>query len=269
MDKVADTVSLFVTVQLDRQLYALPAGNVVEALALPEFSRVAGQPTFVRGVAPFRDRVVPLVDLRARLGMVSAVTEVEAFCALMREREQDHRRWLQALLASIAERTAFTLVTDPHLCAFGRWYDTYRAEDPWTAVVLRRFETPHQRIHGLAAQVKELQVRGEHDAATALVKGAGARLLEEMVGLFARVQSSFREQRREVTVVLEAEGRRIGAIVDRAHSVERLSVEPAPAHARGRDLSVRALGRKRDGAVVPILEPGAILDHATAASLVA
>lgn len=35
----------------------------------------------------------------------------------MRQREQDHLRWVNELRTSIQERRPFTLTTDPHACA--------------------------------------------------------------------------------------------------------------------------------------------------------
>jgi purine-binding chemotaxis protein CheW len=84
------------------------------------------------------------------MGLTSAVEETESFCALMQQREQDHRNWLNELEAS---SRPFTLATDPHQCAFGKWYDKFKAENAWVAALLKKFDVPHRQIHGMAIRV--------------------------------------------------------------------------------------------------------------------
>lgn len=63
--------------------------------------------------------MIPMIDLRKRLGMTSAAAENNQFCALMDQRRQDHVNWLNELEASTRERREFKLTTGPHKCAFG------------------------------------------------------------------------------------------------------------------------------------------------------
>jgi chemotaxis signal transduction protein len=79
-----------------------------------EVASIPNMPDFVRGAINLRGRVMPLVDLRKRLGMVSASEETSEFIRLMMQREQDHKNWLAELEASVRERREFKLTTDPH-----------------------------------------------------------------------------------------------------------------------------------------------------------
>ncbi len=65
---------------------------------------------------------------------------MEDFSKLMRQREEDHRNWLNELEKSVKEKSEFRLARDPHKCAFGRWYYSYRSDSPWMTAVLRKFE---------------------------------------------------------------------------------------------------------------------------------
>src|SRR5690349_21738071 len=105
---------------------------------------------WVRGVLEIRDQVVPLMDLRKRMGMQSSVEEIEEFCALMQQREQDHRDWLAELEASVRENRPFRLTTDPHQCKFGKWYDAYQPPNLTVEGLLKKFDAPHRAIHRLA-----------------------------------------------------------------------------------------------------------------------
>jgi hypothetical protein len=72
---------------------------------------------------------------------------VEAFCVVLGQRQQDHMKWLTESEASVAENRPFALTTDPHACAFGRWYDNFHTDDPWLAAAVRKLDAPRRRIH--------------------------------------------------------------------------------------------------------------------------
>ena len=159
----------YAIVEADRQLFAISAADVREMILMPELCQVPELPPHVRGVINLRGRVLQLVDLRTRIGRVPAAREIEAFCELMNRRERDHVNWLGELERSVKEHRDFGLTLDPHQCAFGRWYDTYRADDMLVAGWLRKFDAPHKKIHALGAEVRERENRGERNSALALI----------------------------------------------------------------------------------------------------
>jgi chemotaxis signal transduction protein len=119
----------WVIVELKHQPFALPAQALREIVPMPGVAAIPRLPPCVRGVVSLRGEVLTLLDLRMRLGMSSRLRETADFCDLVQRREDDHRRWLAELSASVLERRPFLLTLDPHQCAFGRWYDAYRSDD--------------------------------------------------------------------------------------------------------------------------------------------
>ena len=218
----------WVIVEINRQAYALAADRMRQMIVLPEVAAIPELPEYIRGVIALRDQVIPLVDLRRRMGMASVAQEIEGFCGLMDARENDHRKWLGELRLSIQERRKFGLTTDPHQCAFGKWYDRYQAKDPWLSGLLQRFDKPHHSLHAMARQVKELQDGESHTEAESLAGGAGAKILDVMIQLFGEVRAMVRGGRRETVAVLTTAGRPFAVSVDRAIAVERLEVEDLP-----------------------------------------
>jgi hypothetical protein len=152
-------------VELKNQCFALATQDVREMLVIPDIVRVPNMPDYIRGVINLRGRVMPLVDLRKRLGMASATEEVDGFCNLMTQREQDHRNWVAELEASVQGHREFKLTTDPHKCAFGKWYDTYQTDNAWIAALLKKFDKPHKKIHGVGLQVVQMVADGRFDQA--------------------------------------------------------------------------------------------------------
>jgi purine-binding chemotaxis protein CheW len=164
---------------------------------------------------------MPVVDLRKRMGFASALEETKNFCTMMQQREQDHRNWVNELEASVKERRPFGLTSDPHKCAFGKWYDSYHADNAWFAALLKKFDVPHQQIHGVAVEVEKLKASQAFDKAEQLIGQTRDGLLAKLVKLFAELQDLVRDTERETAVVLASENRLFAISVDVAHSIEK------------------------------------------------
>ena len=66
----------FVTLGIDRELFAVPVETVLEILDMRELFRVPDAPAHLAGLIDVRGRGVPVIDLRVKLGLpTAAVTE--------------------------------------------------------------------------------------------------------------------------------------------------------------------------------------------------
>lgn len=73
MDK---TDTQFVTLGIDREVFAVPVETVLEILDMRELFRVPDAPPHFAGLIDVRGRGVPVIDLRVKLGLpAAAVTE--------------------------------------------------------------------------------------------------------------------------------------------------------------------------------------------------
>jgi len=214
---------LWVVVVLDSQLFAINCSDVKELVAVPSVSRMPGMPDFVRGIVNLRGTVLPLIDLRIRLGMRSRETEIEEFCAMLRQRAEDHRRWVDELQRSVNDGCEFTLATDPHQCAFGKWYDSYKTDEAVATELLRHFDEPHQQIHSIAVKVKSLLAQEKGNEAHKLIEVNRKGALATMLKLFNEFETAIRASRREKAVVITvANARSYAVCVDSIVAVERL-----------------------------------------------
>ena len=175
MDAQHQHKELCVVVVVADQIMALPVTAVREMVVVPSITTLPHAPAHVRGVINLRGKVIPIIDLRARLGLTPLSTQKADLVTLMDQREQDHRNWLQELETSVNEHREFKLATDPHKCSFGRWYYSYDFNNSFNRSlnldgVLRKFEEPHDKIHGVAAQVLDLAHRGQHEAALQVIE---------------------------------------------------------------------------------------------------
>ncbi len=208
-----------------------------------------------------RGKIIPLVDVRKRLAMPSAQDEVEEFCALMEQRAQDHERWLEKLTDSVMSNQKIDVVTDPHQCAFGKWYDNFKTDNVVVSGFLRKFDAPHQAIHALASQAQKI-AQGDVEQAKQLVENARSGLLATLLRLFEEFQQVVRESHREIAVVLS--GVDYALCVDAIAAVEQLadaSFEPlAQKGVVQSDTVVRTTARRKKGnEVVMILDTNGFL----------
>ena len=65
------------TLNLDGQIFALPAGYVREILDMVPVTEVPGSRPFVNGLINVRGKVVPLADLRCRFGMAARAATID------------------------------------------------------------------------------------------------------------------------------------------------------------------------------------------------
>ncbi len=246
--------------------YAISAKFVSNMVAVPDIRPVPHAPPYVRGIINLRGKVLPLVDLRLRLGYTSANSEVSDFCTMLKQREQDHRNWLNELEASVLEKRDFHLTSNPHQCAFGKWYDTFKTEDLSAKAILRKFDRPHKRIHALAHKVEKLQAEGDFEAAQKLVKAGQAKDLKLMIKLFSKVQDHLQETAREIAMIVETPHFDYAVAIDMVSAVEFLApgtTEDLPIGLdNGEDNNlVDLIGRRQgDNSSVQILDSGRICD---------
>ena len=239
--------SPIVTFRLKRNRYGVSTDQVLNMLEMPEVRPVPHAPDCVRGVINLRGEVLPVVDLRQRLGMTTARVEVDSFCALMEQREQDHLNWLRELEASVNERRPFTLATDHRECAFGKWYAGFEATDLAAHSLLRRFDAPHRRIHAVAAKVKKCEAAGDFEGAARIIERTRRKELARMVELFGSLRQHYREEQREQAIILESVDFNYAIAVDEIESVEFLADGEELMQPRGlgpaEAMAIQGLGR--------------------------
>ncbi|MGH7526928.1 MAG: chemotaxis protein CheW [Gemmatimonadales bacterium] len=62
-----------VTFALDREEFGIPIDQVREVIRVGDITRVPQAPSHVRGVINLRGRILPVVEIRTRLGLTAAV----------------------------------------------------------------------------------------------------------------------------------------------------------------------------------------------------
>jgi len=246
-------------IQAKNQTFGVATRDLREMVIMPEVSEVPNTGEHVRGVINLRGRVLPLIDLRKRIGLASLAEENAAFVAMLEQREKDHHKWLDELEASVRERREFRLTTDPHKCAFGKWYDTYKPESTLVAMHLKKFAQPHKQIHAVAVEIAKLEAEGQIDQAHALIEETRTGTLARLVTLFGELRSLARESSREIALIVEDDGKSFAISADSALSVEKLAAGSIEALEAGVGVThggvVQRFGKRiKTGEIILILE---------------
>jgi chemotaxis signal transduction protein len=252
-------------IEAKSQAFAIATRDLREMVIMPEVSEVPNTGEHVRGVINLRGGVLPLIDLRKRIGLASLSEENAAFSSMLEQREQDHHNWLHELEASVRERRKFGLTTDPHKCAFGKWYDAYKPESTLVAMQLKKFDQPHKQIHAVAVEVEKLMAQGQEDGARALIEETRNSTLARLVALFGELRSLLGESKREIALIVDDAGKRFAISADSALSVEKLASGSIEALGAGLGVVhggvVQRFGKRaKGGEVILILETDRLRD---------
>jgi purine-binding chemotaxis protein CheW len=233
-------------------------------LLMPPVTAVPNAASHIRGIINLRGEVLPLVDLRTRCGMESLSQHIESLCAMLQQREQDHKNWLAELEKSVKERRPFTLGTDPHKCAFGKWYDHFHTDDLLLSMILKKFDEPHKAIHALGHKIEDAKQRQDFTAAAEMIEHGRATVLHEMLDVFASLRHHLSSATREIALVVKGSKGESYAIaadrVDCAESLPQESVTPLPSitAAAGNRFITGVAKRKKDNHMILLLDVGAL-----------
>ncbi|WP_312352835.1 chemotaxis protein CheW [Aminipila sp.] len=227
--EVEENEESWLILKLKEQTFAVNCQDVIGIFrAETEISQMAGYSGHVRGVIDFRGSVVPLLELRSVLGMTAFEQEHREFCDMMELRKGDHIRWVQELQRCIHEKDEFKLATDPHQCAFGKWYDSYHTDNQSVLLDLRKIDEPHKKLHETALKVFECNHIQDEEARKIkeeeLMQKASEEYMPKVVRLLEEMKQVYKEGFREMCVVIVDEKEKmLGLLVDEVTAVESLS----------------------------------------------
>ena len=227
----------WLVIQVDSRSFGLRVASVREIASGKDqqICTVPGVDARVVGVTSLRGAVISVLDLRTMLGLRSMAEETDSVIDTLEARQHDHVRWLSELENCVNERRPFTLATDPHACAFGRWYDALRADknalerftngDIALDEVIERFDGPHRRIHAIARRVAALVTDYHPEQARSLIDETRNVELATMIELFDAAKRLIRSLRTPMIIILAHNAAMCGLQVDTIESV--VEIDPS------------------------------------------
>jgi chemotaxis signal transduction protein len=252
-------------------LMALPYFNIIQIMDSPLCTVVPNMPPYVRGVIDFMGEPIPLVDTRVRLSFKSRKDDVADMVQTFLQRKQDHLNWIKNLKDAVENDKEITVEKNPHNCAFGKWYETYRPNTLALTSYMSRFDMPHKAIHYLAVQSEQLIRDGHKQQAKSLISAAEENELKTLVALFDGFEEQMELSYQEYAVVVNHNGRKFSLAIDTVKYFEKLDdiVYDVPFTGNVDDKVVLGIGRKKVGDTtdeIMLLDLDALLAEDAAAS---
>lgn len=247
---------LFVSFKVKDQVYALNAGNV-DAIFERRKNLISVPKTndCLLGLISLRGDILPVLDLRRLLKMESLEQEQADFVRMLQERRQDHIRWVEQLRNSVETGAPFTLAVDPHECAFGKWYDHYKAPNHAVMIAMAGIEAPHQVIHHSAEDC--FACRDDKEKQRRIIETVTVPAMNGVLKGIDRMIAEFTSTKRNMCIVISERDARFGIAVDEVLSVEPLE-NTQPLDAIGEDELIFSCAVSQTQGRVLLLDSGQI-----------
>lgn len=227
MEEKSNEMNLWLLFKLNKHIFALNSFYIDTIMTIPdEITEIPNSSQYLYGIIHSRGEVIPLLDLRKMLGYSSRRIEYQDFVRMIDQRKEDHLYWVKELDSSVREGSEFTLSTDAHSCAFGKWYDAYQTDELSIMHHMRKIKEPHERLHQVAQEVENCKQNCDSCQRSECLKDAMHRLESEYVPEILRLLDECKEiftgSFRELVVVLDHSEGKMGIVVDDVLSVEEL-----------------------------------------------
>lgn len=217
--------------KLQNRYFSVNSGDVTSIFQLEqEVTTVPGYSENVRGIINLRGDIFPVLELRRILEIISFEKEHQEFSNMLDMRKQDHVNWVNALQHCVENGNGckgnFKLATDPHKCAFGKWYDSYHSNDQTVAFHLKKIDDPHRKLHETAGKIFECEGIKDEDLRkkklNELISKAKQEYMPEILNLIDETKDVLEKSHREMCIVLANEEHSCGILVDEVCSVEEI-----------------------------------------------
>lgn len=252
----------YVLVDIAGIIYAISCESVLSLEQLSKITSLPNAPLEVRGVVKFRGRIIELINARVLLNSKSIDEEVREFSELMDTMLNAHLDWVNTLEDCILNGKEFTLTTDPHKCAFGKWYDNFKTNDSVLSFELAKFDKPHKAIHQIGITAVDMLKKGDKDGAVELINSTKDTELQQMIHLFAETKTAYAKSLREILVVLGLdEYNAVSISVDEIVAIEHLfEIDPNLIKETATNTEyLTGIGKRKDGSAVFLLNEGHLL----------
>lgn len=222
--------------QLKGELYCVNSRDIATILQMPRYEAVPTSAPHMVGIFPHRGEMIQILDLRTLFGHPSLKEERDAFTQMLEDRKQDHIYWVEMLKHAVQSGESFGLATDPHKCAFGKWYDNYRSEIGAVSHQLKKIEDPHRRLHEVAGKVVACRQNCDEcerqECLKLVLERAEGEYMPRILQLLDDLKDVFSNTvYHEMTLVLY--GQPLALLVDEVISVEQLPEPVALPASRG------------------------------------
>lgn len=223
---MSNVTTEIMTFRSGENLFGLPIHQVLTITGVQEDLHCkAFRSKETLGISEYQGIPVAVVDLAKANNIESTNAQKMQLVETLKIREQDHIDWLNALEDSLKNDVEFVKARDPHMCAFGKWYDNFKTDDEDLTAILREFDRPHKKIHALADTLFEMKANGEIEQCLIKLQEERDTTLAHLISLFDRVRNQITSGIRTVFIYLTLDGSTpcVALCVDEISDVEQVA----------------------------------------------
>lgn len=206
-------------------LYAIDSKVTVTLTELPnDITPIQKKQGCELGIMKLRNEIVSIISMRNLFGCKSSNEEYEDFKGMIDNRKDDHIRWVHELKKSVNENRKFTLTTDPHQCAFGKWYDNFSTDIQSINFHMKKIDSPHTLLHEIAIEVEKGK-KEEHEESRKkhleeLLDKAEKQYMSKVLELLDDTKNIFKDHYHDMVIVIMNKNKLIGLAVDEILTVD-------------------------------------------------
>ena len=203
-------------------LYAIDIGRVLTiSQELSSIQNLPARGKGLLGMVEFQEHAIPVVDFALMLELESGSVRGKNLIQSLEAREKEHHEWLNSLEDSLINGSPFLKAKDPHECAFGKWYDSFKSRDETLMELMLDFNQPHKQIHSLADKLLNMYVAGEAEKALDILRLERDITMKRLSRHFAQAREHIRESSRSVLLYVTEDGRTptVALQIDDIHDV--------------------------------------------------
>lgn len=253
----------FVSFRVHSRRYGIPIEAVAEMTQIHEFHPISGTPAWILGMMQLRNSVIPILDLRIRLGLSRLEDELARIeCDLLRQ-QQDHVDWIRSLEQGCTTGSSLEAGSEPIRCSLQTALETMGEGDEERRATLERLREPDAKLHAAVASCRTAHARGDAEATRRALRRIRNGELADLRDAIDRVVREIRSRGRQMIIVLRGHDESLGIAVDHIDSVTGVEVDqivPRPLHGleaadADADVLVSCVVRRHDrSALVQILD---------------
>lgn len=221
LNEDSEALTVF-TFWIGDELFAIDIANILSITQdLDSLLKTPVKSKGLTGIINYLGNPVAVYNFAEMLSIPSTRELKTELVDLLDAREKDHVDWIDALEKSLKEDVPFEKPRDPHLCAFGKWYDKFETRDEALAEIMTRFDVPHKKIHALADDLLGLKEKDKLDEALEKLHTARITTLNYLKKYFSHARNQIQDSLHTVVINITNDGSKpvVALQIDEIHEV--------------------------------------------------
>lgn len=204
------------------ELFAIDIANILSITQdLDSLLKTPVKSKGLTGIINYLGNPVAVYNFAEMLSIPSTRELKTELVDLLNAREQDHFDWVDALEKSLKQDVPFEKARDPHMCAFGKWYDKFETRDEALTEIMTHFDKPHKKIHALADELLGLKEDDKLEQALEKLELARITTLNYSKKHFSHARDQIQDSLHTVVINITNDGHKpvIALQIDESHEV--------------------------------------------------